>query len=273
MRAMSTPGADEGRASPGGAFQRQVLLFDEWHRRFERDGEAPAVPAATVVVLRDVPGGPGGTESLMLRRNSRLAFGGMWVFPGGRIEDGDYDASGDLITAARNAAAREAREEAAIVVDPRRLVHFSFWMPPPIAPKRFATWFFAAEAPPERVQIDDSEIVNHEWMTPAEAMRRRDAGEIELIGPTWVSLHTVSRFRTVAETLAGLRRRQPRSYETRIGSGPEGPVSMWHGDAGYDTCDPTVPGPRHRLEITPGGYRFDDSGYSDTGRPQTGRSG
>ena len=244
------------------AYRREVLLFDEWRARFERDGESPAIPAATVVVLRD---GPDGVESLMLHKNSRIAFGGMWVFPGGRIDDGDHDASGDLITAARNAAAREAHEEASVVLDPADLVHFSYWIPPPIAPKRFATWFFAATDPSTEVVIDDGEIVNHEWMTPAEAMRRRDAGEIELIAPTWVTLHTVGAFDTVADALHGLSRRTPRRYETRIGNGDQGPVSMWHGDAGYETADPSVPGPRHRLEITPAGYLFDESGCPDLG--------
>ena len=46
----------------------------------------PAVPAATVVVLRDAPSG---VEVLMLRKSSRIAFGGMWVFPGGRIDAAD----------------------------------------------------------------------------------------------------------------------------------------------------------------------------------------
>ena len=238
-----------------------MLLFDEWREQFERDGEAPAIPAATVVVLRD---GSGGLESLMLRKNAKMAaFGGMWVFPGGRIDDDDHDGSGDLITAARNAAAREAREEADIALDPAALVHFSYWIPPPIAPKRFATWFFAAEAPTGEVAIDDSEIVNHEWMTPADAMRRRDAGEIELIIPTWVTLHTVGRFNSVAEALEGLGQRRPRHYETRIGGTKSGPVSLWRGDAGYDAGDPSVPGPRHRVEMTPGGYLFDESGYRD----------
>ena len=246
----------DSRAEP---FRRDLQLFDEWQRQLDRDGEAPAIPAATVVVLRD---SAAGLQSLMLRRNSRLAFGGMWVFPGGRIDPEDRDGSRDVIAAARNAAAREAREEADISVDPRDLVYFSFWLPPPIAPKRFATWFFAVQAPATDVSIDDGEIVNHEWMTPAEAMRRRDAGEIELIAPTWVTLHTMSRFSGVADALSSLSDREPRSYETRMAHGAEGPVSMWHGDAGYETSDPTVPGPRHRLEITPRGYIFDESGYS-----------
>ena len=257
---MNSPGPAHADNRSRLAFQREVLLFEEWRRQFERDGEAQAIPAATVVVLRD---GPAGLESLMLRKNSRLAFGGMWVFPGGRIDDADHDGTGDLISAARNAAAREAQEEAAVVLDPASLVHFSYWIPPPIAPKRFATWFFAAEAPDAEVSIDDGEIVHHEWMTPPDAIRRRDAGEIELIAPTWVTLHTVGGFNTVAEALDGLSRRRPRHYETRLGKGEHGPVSMWHGDAGYPSGDASAPGPRHRLEMTPGGYRFDESGYSD----------
>ena len=257
---MSDPQTGSTRDRAQKAYRREVLLFEEWREQFERDGEAPAIPAATVVVLRDGPDGP---ESLMLRKNSRLAFGGMWVFPGGRIDDGDHDGTSDLIAAARNAAAREACEEAAIVLDPANLVHFSYWIPPPIAPKRFATWFFAAEAPAEEVRIDNGEIVRHEWMTPDEAMRRRDAGEVELIAPTWVTLYTIRSFSTVADALEGLDRRRPRRYETRIGNGEHGPISLWHGDAGYATGDASAPGPRHRLEMTPAGYLFEESGYTD----------
>jgi len=67
----------------------------------------------------------------------------------------------------------------------------------------------------------------------------------------------------VAGALDGLSRRRPRHYEPRLGTGEHGPVSMWHGDAGYATGDASVPGPRHRLEMTAGGYLFDESGYTD----------
>ena len=45
--------------------------------------EVVAVPAATVVLLRDRDGG---MEALMLRKSSAVAFAGMRVFPGGRID-------------------------------------------------------------------------------------------------------------------------------------------------------------------------------------------
>jgi 8-oxo-dGTP pyrophosphatase MutT (NUDIX family) len=46
-------------------------------------------PAATVVLLRD---GPGGLEAYLQRRPLGMGFaGGLWVFPGGRVDQGDRD--------------------------------------------------------------------------------------------------------------------------------------------------------------------------------------
>ena len=36
------------------------------------------------------------------------------------------------------------------------------------------------------VAIDMGEIHDHGWMAPADAIRRRDAGDIELSPPTWI---------------------------------------------------------------------------------------
>ncbi len=49
----------------------------------------PIRPAATVIIARDAAGG--GIETFMLRRTSQAAFaGGMYVFPGGRVEGDDH---------------------------------------------------------------------------------------------------------------------------------------------------------------------------------------
>jgi 8-oxo-dGTP pyrophosphatase MutT (NUDIX family) len=220
-----------------------------------RPGPAP-VPAATVIVVRDADSG---LETLMLRRSSKLAFvGGMWVFPGGRVDAADRDgAHGDEIATARRAAVREAREEAGLEVPAASLVPFSHWTPPPITPRRFLTWFFLAQAPAGPVVVDRGEIREHAWMSPAEALRRRDAQEIELAPPTFVTLTDLARFESVAEALAAARAREPERFETRIAVGSEGPVALWHGDAGYADSDVGRPGPRHRLWMSDSGWRYE----------------
>ncbi|HEX2094234.1 MAG TPA: NUDIX domain-containing protein [Longimicrobiaceae bacterium] len=50
---------------------------------------APPRPAATVVLLREAPGGP---EALLLRRHRRSGFAAdAWVFPGGTVDPADRD--------------------------------------------------------------------------------------------------------------------------------------------------------------------------------------
>src|SRR6056297_2519273 len=133
-----------------------------------REGGSPVIPAATVVLLREAPA----LEVLMLHKTSKIAFGGMWVFPGGRVDAGDYPHDGDADVAARNAAARETEEEAGIVARPDDFVWFSHWTPPPSTPKRFATWFFAARVADHDVSVDGGEIQNHQWLTPAAALQQ-----------------------------------------------------------------------------------------------------
>jgi len=232
--------------------------FDESQlARWLRDGtreEGDPIPAATVILARDTPLG---LETLMLRKNSKLAFGGMWVFPGGRIDDEDRQGAADLEAAARRAAVREAAEEAALVVDEASLAWIAHWVPPGLAPKRFATWFFVAPAPDGAVAIDGGEIHDSAWMRPVDAIARRDGGEIELAPPTWMTLHYLSAFDTVAALLADARVREPVYYQTEILRCPGGAVAVWRGDAAYGGDDTDAPGPRHRLWMLGEGWRLE----------------
>ena len=82
------------------------------------DAATPPIPAATVVVMRDVAGGP--PEILMVERSRAMAFaGGAMVFPGGRVDPGDRALAAligrdDDDGAGRIAAVREAIEEAGL---------------------------------------------------------------------------------------------------------------------------------------------------------------
>ena len=224
--------------------------------RETRDEIPEAIPAATVILLRD---GPTGLETLMLRRNSKLEFaGGMWVFPGGRVDDEDHPDDGpDVEVAVRNAAVREAEEEAGLHVDVDGLVYFSHWTPPQVAIKRYATWFFVAPAPAGAVTIDDGEIHDAMWVAPADALARRDAGEVELAPPTWVSLDRLARSSTVEEALAEAAAAEVEAFVTAIAKDGADLVALWHGDAGYEAGDASLPGPRHRLIMSNDGWRYE----------------
>jgi 8-oxo-dGTP pyrophosphatase MutT (NUDIX family) len=55
----------------------------------EQPAVVPARPAATVVLVRDTE--PSGVEVFVLRRTTNAAFAaGMYVFPGGRVDDVDH---------------------------------------------------------------------------------------------------------------------------------------------------------------------------------------
>jgi 8-oxo-dGTP pyrophosphatase MutT (NUDIX family) len=196
----------------------------------------------------------------MLHKNSKIAFGGMWVFPGGRIDPEDHPQDGDPDTAARNAAAREAHEEAGIDSRPEDFVFFSHWTPPPVTPKRFATWFFAARADTHEVVVDGGEIRDHAWLRPADALARHATGEIDLVPPTWITLYQLTLGNSTDEILERLLRSAPRIFETRIGVDEQGErVAMWAGDAGYESGDGSVSGARHRLVMRSGGFVFDNT--------------
>jgi 8-oxo-dGTP pyrophosphatase MutT (NUDIX family) len=219
----------------------------------------PPIPAATVVVARD---GGEGLETLLIRRNAALDFaGGMWVFPGGRIDPGDYpaDAPHDEAAGARRAAVREAAEEAGLVLDEAGLVPFSHWTAPPIAPKRFATWFFLAPCPPGTpiVTVDGGEIHDYAWMRPADAIAHREAGEFDLAPPTWITLHRMAGWPDLAGALVDVRSREPERFETRFTAVDGGVIAVYEGDVAYDGGPLDGPGPRHRLWMVESGWSYE----------------
>lgn len=216
-----------------------------------------ARPAATVILLRDTDSG---LETLLLRRNSQLAFhGGAWVFPGGRIDAEDYppDAPDDRMTAARRAAVREVHEEAGLIVSPDDLLFLSHWTTPEGRPQRFATWFFITAAAGGAVQVDGGEIQAHRWMQPAQALELQRAGEIELPPPTFVTLTQLTPYRIVSDALTALAERTPETFFPRFVAVPGGACTLYAEDAGYAASMVECSGPRHRLWMLSSGWRYE----------------
>lgn len=181
---------------------------------------SPAIPAATLVTVRERPNGP--PELLMVERALGMAFaGGALVFPGGRIDEGDSALGTGGDSAARVAAIRETIEEtaipvalapvppveAALEIQSELLAERDFaelldrnglalklgaltplarWVPKFHATRRFDTLFFLARAPGPDWQpnVSGGECSGALWITAADALERERRGEARLIFPT-----------------------------------------------------------------------------------------
>ena len=209
----------------------------------------PAIPAATVVLLRD---GADGVETLMLRRNSKLAFaGGAWVFPGGRIDPEDYpggvvsDDDDAVLTAARNAAAREAMEEAGLAVDPETLVWFAHWTPGALA-RRDASrpGSSSARRPTVRWWSTTARSTSTCGSDPRTRWRGARSARSSSSRPRGSRCTRSPRHRAPTDVCATPATRDPQIYFTHIARVDGGIASIWQGDAAYDDLDTEKPGPR-----------------------------
>lgn len=164
-------------------------------------------PAASVVLLRR-----GGKHSqralevLMLRRSEEARFmPGVWVFPGGSLDQAD----GAEETGLRACALRELAEEAGIELDAgEELVPFTRWITPEVIATRFDAWFFLALAPAHTPpQPDGVETTEARWFQPSAALEGHEAGEVVLSFPTQTQLRWLAEFRTSDEAIAAYRER------------------------------------------------------------------
>lgn len=201
---------------------------------FGKDGNILLLPAASVIVAQ--------TEGdslrfLLMRRAAHLAFApGAYVFPGGRLNDGEEAAL---------AAAREAYEEANLLfavdssgsfpdaaaladfgaarqqIAEGRLGFLDFlrveglalrldlftpharWITPEGLPRRFDTRFFLARAPSGQTPDPDlKECDAFVWLTAEEALAAAQAGALPLMFPTLMKLMRLKAAASWAEALA-----------------------------------------------------------------------
>lgn len=223
----------------------------------KHDGPPPEPrDASTVVLLRDGEQGP---ETLLLRRSKDLVFAaGVWVFPGGAVDQEDRDAAGgELVAATRIAALREAREEAAVAGEADSMVQLSHWTTPAAESRRFSTWFYVARAEAGAiVEIDGSEIHDSAWYPVREAIARHEAGELGLYPPTWLTLHELSRFDSVEGALSYIATITPPRVLPVIGFEADKLQLMFAGDAGYESGEASRPGARHRVVFSKGAWKY-----------------
>ncbi|MEO7815009.1 MAG: NUDIX hydrolase [Sphingomicrobium sp.] len=201
----------------------------------------PAIPAATLIVMRDRVGAL--PDVLMVERAAKLAFaGGAMVFPGGRIDAGD---EADAATheqphaAARIAAIRETIEESSVAVglsptpgpaltatlaralhdggafadllddydlalDLDQLTLFARWKPAFHQTRIFDTLFFIAEAPAGEwtPAPQPGECEAVIWINARALLDRIAADQATAIFPTIRNLERLAQFASVGEARA-----------------------------------------------------------------------
>lgn len=180
-----------------------------------------AIPAATLIVIRDSDTGP--PQILMVERAQGMAFAaGALVFPGGRIDEADREFGRQLgVDPHAIAAIRETVEETAVPVaivpppdadgaialqqslianeafatalshcgcalETGALIPFARWVPKFHAVRRFDTLFFIAKAPSGDWQprVVEGECAGAAWLTARTVLEREERGEARLIFPT-----------------------------------------------------------------------------------------
>lgn len=175
---------------------RRLVYSDDWEVPVPRD-------AATVLLVRDRDPA---FEIFLQRRLRSMAFAaGMYVFPGGAVEESDrlradalpdlpsadsvapINRGGELDTrATRLAAFRETREETGFeLVGPEDLVYIAHWVTPTVESRRYDTRFYAVvvddptDSPAVLTEADESC-----WITPADALAGYGRGEMAMLPPT-----------------------------------------------------------------------------------------
>jgi 8-oxo-dGTP pyrophosphatase MutT (NUDIX family) len=202
---------------------------------------APAIPAATLIVMRDRAGSP--PELLMVERSASMAFaGGAMVFPGGRIDAADValaEQFGAEDGAARIAAIRETLEESAVAIglsptpspalaatlaealhagepfesllaahglalDLAQLTPFARWKPAFHQARIFDTLFLLAEGPAGEwlPRPQPGECEAVLWIGAAALLDRIGRGQASAIFPTLRNLERLARFGSIAEARA-----------------------------------------------------------------------
>jgi 8-oxo-dGTP pyrophosphatase MutT (NUDIX family) len=195
----------------------------------------PSTPrqAASVVLLRR--GGKHAQralEVLMLRRSEEAKFmPGVWVFPGGSVDECDGAEEAGL----RACALRELAEEAGIELSAEEeLVPFTRWITPELIATRFDAWFFLALAPAHTPpQADGVETTEARWFEPAAALAAHTAGEIVLSFPTQKQLGWLAEFATSDEALAAYRERTVEPILPKVVEDGAEPRVVLPGEPGY----------------------------------------
>lgn len=204
-------------------------------------------PASTLVLIRD---GDSGIETFLMRRPITMKFApGMSVYPGGALDEGDFEAAvtealdpGFACTNAARASAterefrallacaiRETKEEAGVeFTDARDVVLADHWVTPEHESRRFDVRFFIARIPAgQTAYVASGEADHAEWIRPTDALDRHSRDELPMLRPTLEVLRFLAEFPSSDDAIAAARVRRVVARMPRATPVGESDLS-WH---------------------------------------------
>ena len=187
---------------------------------------AEALPAATVILLREFEGG---LETFLMRRSKTMRFApSMYVFPGGRVDDADFTGD-DLNTGYINCAVREVLEETGVMLsnEPGDLVLADHWVTPEFVPSRYSARFFLARMPEAQTATSlstETDLVT--WLSPAAALTESAAGRLPVLLPTLMVLQWLAEHDSGHDIFEAARNREIRPKLPRPSFAADG-TEVW----------------------------------------------
>jgi len=91
------------------------------------------------------------------------------------------------------------------------MAQWSWWVTPTAEPKRYDTRFFLTCLSPEESSVaspDQSETVDHVWITPKAAVEGHESGGMFMAPPTYLTLRELCGYPNLTDLWAHARRRE-----------------------------------------------------------------
>ena len=129
----------------------------------------------------------------------------------------------------------ETLKDAKCSLELEQLHYFSRWVTHAGSPRRYDTRFFIARMPQGQIaQHDGSELIDHRWVKPDDALRLNSQGKLNLMFPTQKTLEKLTEFSDVEEALNYVRNAPPATpMEPRLTVGAGGKKLLVPGDFAY----------------------------------------
>lgn len=125
------------------------------------------------------------------------------------------------------------------------LVPFAHWITPEGMPKRFDTWFYVAETPPEQLAAcDGREAVDATWIRPQDALAAAREGRRTIIFPTRLNVEKLAESSGAHAALEAARTRRIVTVEPKVVKEDGEMILTIPAEAGYSVTREPLEGNR-----------------------------